>query len=252
MFLWLGNITLWYSEGCTTETSSVGSRQQQYNSCMQNCAEDHAQWIDLDTTCSDMCSNEQDNLTANQDTLAACQSAAAWASPTAWWTEAWWTEAWAWWTEAWAWWTEVWAASCSPPINWKMNSFNICSCPTGTKNVKGTCELCSKKGVCCWVELNTNVPFIGKCIESDTANKSSDETNVTWESAFPVLLWSLTKILVTIILIVSFVLIIIWGIMISTGDPAWGKKMIIKVVIGIALLGASGVILRLINPNFFG
>jgi hypothetical protein len=48
------------------------------------------------------------------------------------------------------------------------------------------------------------------------------------------------------------VLIIIWGIMISTGDPAWGKKLIIKVVMGIALLGASWVILRLINPNFFG
>ncbi|MFA7298839.1 MAG: hypothetical protein WC010_04305 [Candidatus Absconditabacterales bacterium] len=262
MFLGLGNITLGYSEGCTTETSSVGSRQQQYNSCMQNCAEDHAQGIDLDTTCSDMCSNEQDNLTANQDTLAACQSAAAGASPTAGGTEAGGTEAGgteaggteagAGGTEAGAGGTEVGAASCSPPINGKMNSFNICSCPTGTKNVKGTCELCSKKGVCCGVELNTNVPFIGKCIESDTANKSSDETNVTGESAFPVLLGSLTKILVTIILIVSFVLIIIGGIMISTGDPAGGKKMIIKVVIGIALLGASGVILRLINPNFFG
>jgi len=40
--------------------------------------------------------------------------------------------------------------------------------------------------------------------------------------------------------------------MIATGNPSEGKKMIIKVVIGIALLGASGVILRLINPNFFG
>jgi len=53
-------------------------------------------------------------------------------------------------------------------------------------------------------------------------------------------------------LIVSFVLIIVGGIMIATGNPSGGKKMIMKVVVGIALLGASGVILRLINPNFFG
>jgi hypothetical protein len=53
-------------------------------------------------------------------------------------------------------------------------------------------------------------------------------------------------------LIVSFLLIVIGGIMISTGNPKWGKDMIMKVIIGIALLGASGVILRLINPNFFG
>ncbi|MEI6118918.1 MAG: hypothetical protein WCP92_07000 [bacterium] len=62
----------------------------------------------------------------------------------------------------------------------------------------------------------------------------------------------MTKILVTLILITSFVLIIIGGIMIATGNPSGGRKMIMNVVIGIALLGASGVILRLINPNFFG
>ncbi|MEI7919487.1 MAG: hypothetical protein WCH65_04760 [bacterium] len=45
--------------------------------------------------------------------------------------------------------------------------------------------------------------------------------------------------LVTVILIVSFVLILIGGIMITTGNPSGGKKMIINVVIGIALLGAS-------------
>jgi hypothetical protein len=40
--------------------------------------------------------------------------------------------------------------------------------------------------------------------------------------------------------------------MISIGKASEGKKMITNVIIGIALLGASGVILRLINPNFFG
>ncbi len=140
---------------------------------------------------------------------------------------------------------------CSPPVHWKNNSFGRCTCPSGTKDVDGTCTSCSAQWVCCGIELNTSVPFIGKCIESSSTNQSPDETNVTWDTAFPVLMWSLTKILVTIILIVSFILIIIGGIMIATGDPSWGRKMIMKVVVGIALLWASGVILRLINPNFF-
>ena len=62
----------------------------------------------------------------------------------------------------------------------------------------------------------------------------------------------MTKILVTVILIISFVLIVVGGIMISIGKASEGKKMITNVIVGIALLGASGVILRLINPNFFG
>lgn len=111
------------------------------------------------------------------------------------------------------------------------------------------CHPCSEKWVCCGIELNTNVPFIGNCIEDESSN---DPTAIKTDEAFPVLMSSLTKILVTVILIVSFILIIVWGIMIASGNPSWGKKMIIKVVVGIALLGASGVILRLINPNFFG
>lgn len=141
--------------------------------------------------------------------------------------------------------------SCYPPYWWKYSAL-LCLCPTGTKDVDGTCTSCKAKWVCCGVELNTSVPFIGKCIESEASYTSPDETWVTWDQAFPVLMWSLTKILVTVILILSFVLIVIGGIMIATGDPSGGKKMIIRVVIGIALLGASGVILRLINPNFFG
>lgn len=133
-----------------------------------------------------------------------------------------------------------------------------CKCKTGygdypwntTPNI---CQPCSDPDVCCGVKLNTNVPFIGNCLEQDT----SDPSAVSPERAFPVLMSSLTKILVTVILIVSFVLIVVWGIMIAS---AWAnqsrasewRKLIMKVVVGIALLGASGVILRLINPNFFG
>ena len=136
------------------------------------------------------------------------------------------------------------------------NAINTkCICMEWYKmNDQEKCISCNTPWVCCGIELNTNVPFIGKCIESDAGTwyVGSGETWVTADEAFPVLMSSLTKILVTIILIVSFVLIIIWGIMIATGNPSWGKKMIIKVVVGIALLWASGVILRLINPNFFG
>lgn len=138
------------------------------------------------------------------------------------------------------------------PKWWIINTWGRCTCPDGYKDIDNTCLSCKTEWVCCGISLNTSVPFIGKCIEDTTGSVSPDETWVTWDQAFPVLMWSLTKILVTVILILSFVLIIIGGIMIATGDPSGGKKMIMRVVIGIALLGASGVILRLINPNFFG
>lgn len=141
---------------------------------------------------------------------------------------------------------------CDPPTGWNINSVGFCSCPTWFKNVNDECKPCSDPNVCCGISLNTSIPFIGNCIEDDVANRGPGETSVTWTTAFPVLMWSLTKILVTLILIISFVLIIIWGIMIATGNPSWGKKMIMNVVVGIALLWASWVILRLINPNFFG
>jgi len=174
------------------------------------------------------------------------------------------------------------AQSCYAPSAWDTCTLNCCvctnnnpapttttsppstvwtSCPdvawipqkwVNTGNGTGTCKSCKDPWVCCGVSLNTSIPFIGKCIESSAASVGPDETGVTWADAFPVLMWSLTKILVTLILIISFVLIIIGGIMIASGDPSKGKKMITNVIIGIALLGASGVILRLINPNFFG
>ncbi|MCX6823844.1 MAG: hypothetical protein NT085_01850 [candidate division SR1 bacterium] len=127
-----------------------------------------------------------------------------------------------------------------------------CRCKDGYKNINDVCKSCSDPGVCCGIQLNTSVPFIGKCIEDGTSTPSPDETGVTGATAFPTLMGSLTKILVTLILITSFVLIIVGGIMIATGNPSGGRKMIMNVVIAIALLGASGVILRLINPNFFG
>lgn len=102
---------------------------------------------------------------------------------------------------------------------------------------------------CCGVLLNTDVPFVGKCIEF----KDSGSTPL---DAFPRLMWGLSKIMITLILVFSFMMVIAGGVMIASSwvneSGYWdGKKLIMKVVVGIALLWASGVILRLINPNFF-
>lgn len=110
------------------------------------------------------------------------------------------------------------------------------------------CQLCELEEVCCGVKLNTNVPFIGNCIESSTQAAWSTVTETT---AFPILVSALVKILISVILITSFILIVIAGVRWSAGDAKWGKDMIIKVAIGLAILGASGTILALINPNFF-
>jgi len=144
---------------------------------------------------------------------------------------------------------------CASPQWAKRNSVTgICSCPSGMTNVDDTCTLCNAPGVCCGVKLNTSIPFIGSCIESSGAYVSpgGDEIAVSWEGAFPTLIGSLTKILVSVILITSFILIVVAGVMIASGKASEGKKMITNVVIGLALLWASGVILHLINPNFFG
>jgi type IV secretory pathway VirB2 component (pilin) len=64
------------------------------------------------------------------------------------------------------------------------------------------------------------------------------------------------KLLVNITIAVAFIAIIAAGVMLTTGwisqSTAWKwKELIKKVVLGIALLGLSGVILHTINPNFF-
>lgn len=158
------------------------------------------------------------------------------------------------------------------------DAVGICNCPDWKKRVdKKGCIPCSDASVCCGIELNTKVPFIGNCIEfskkcSDTSPCSQgytctngkcklttvdpNKTSVSEEEAFPTLMGGLTKILVTVILLIGFMGILIGGIMISASwgndSNAWkGKELIGKVIIALALLGASGVILKLINPNFF-
>ena len=111
------------------------------------------------------------------------------------------------------------------------------------------------------MKLNTNVPFIGRCIvfnesaadpNTTSANSSvAGTTTINQLNAFPVLLSGLMKIGLTVILVGSFLVLVVAGVMIASGDAKGGIGWIERVVIAIATLGAIGAILKLINPNFF-
>lgn len=115
--------------------------------------------------------------------------------------------------------------------------------------------------VCCGVKLNTNVPFIWNCINirksGETGWDGDNQTTVTQLSAFPTLMGGLTKIMMTLILSVSFLMVIAGGVLMIIGGADWEKYkkwigLIKTVAIALAVLGTSGIVLRLINPNFFG
>ncbi|MDD3262446.1 MAG: hypothetical protein PHR61_01245 [Candidatus Absconditabacteria bacterium] len=139
-------------------------------------------------------------------------------------------------------------------------------CPPELQDSKGNCckkmyyDLELKKEVCCeGILLNTNVPFIGQCIVYRKADEPQPEAGLVVDetNAFPVLMGGLSKILVSIILLSSFLGLLVAGVMISASGSSedgakHGRKIIGNIVSALAILGASGVILRLINPNFFG
>ena len=119
-----------------------------------------------------------------------------------------------------------------------------------------------KAAKCNGVKLNTNVPFIGNCIEfawKDNADKGkagSDTTKVDHINAFPKLMGALMNIATVALLIVGFLMIVIGGVMMTLGGVdqklySEGKGWIMKVGTILALLGLSWVILKLINPTFF-
>lgn len=129
-----------------------------------------------------------------------------------------------------------------------------CKCPEKTKSIDWYCMDCDHEWVCCGIKLNTEVPFIGNCIRTQKTDKNP---GITQEEAFPTLMGWLMKILMTVIVLGWFIAILIaWVMITSSGGTEnrakQGRDLIIKVVIAFALLWASGVILRLINPNFFG
>lgn len=94
---------------------------------------------------------------------------------------------------------------------------------------------------CDWIKLNTDFPIIWHCI--------SIKDRLT---AFPTMMGAISKIVVSLILIVCFISVIYAWIMRSADKPTEAKKLLTKVAIAMLLLWFSWVILRLINPNFFG
>ena len=117
---------------------------------------------------------------------------------------------------------------------------------------QGTSDKKECKDWCCWVKLNTNFPIVWNCI---TFGEGKNETNST--NVFQKMVGALTKITMSVILVVCFVIIIIAWIMRAwagedSSQRTKAKKLIEKVAITILLIWFSWVILRLINPNFFG
>ena len=103
---------------------------------------------------------------------------------------------------------------------------------------------------CKWVKLNTNLPFLWNCIGV------SSDGSVNQLNAFPIMIKGLMKIIISIVLVMSFLMIVAGGVMMTTagyesGNFAKWKGMITSVAKALAMLGASWVILKLINPNFF-
>lgn len=103
------------------------------------------------------------------------------------------------------------------------------------------------------IRLNTNIPFVWQCIKK-TADPEPGEA--TAGNAFGLLLGGLMRIAMTAVLIIAFfavltgwVMIAAWGV--KSEWLSGGKKLITKVILWILLLGVSGIILNVINPNFF-
>lgn len=100
----------------------------------------------------------------------------------------------------------------------------------------------------CWpweIQLNTDVPWVWKCIKQDKA----------WDS-FWKLMWAMMKILINMTVAISFIALIAAGVMMSLSwasqSTAWKwKELLKKVILWIVLLWLSWIILHTINPNFF-
>ena len=143
--------------------------------------------------------------------------------------------------------TPTWCIAESCPI---VDGEQDCSCTKWAEGYWPSWETTNEcPSWCCGIKLNTNFPIIWNCIWDDA---DEDATN-----AFPTMTKALAKIVVSLILVVCFILVIVAGIMWAADKPWsrtwwWAKWLIAKVAITILLLWFSWVILRLINPNFFG
>ncbi len=117
------------------------------------------------------------------------------------------------------------------------------------------CEKCDIEKCNCGIKLNTNIPFIGRCIMNEKTNnvgQSGNVTTVNTLNAFPILMGALIKLLMSIIMLVCFGSLIVWWFMMTVPDQyETGKWLIKKVIRTIVALWSLWTILYLINPNFF-
>ena len=159
-------------------------------------------------------------------------------------------------------WYVVWEGwCCVPPCTWNqyLASWGCTDCTWDTiPNDNHTKCVCNPDITCCWIKLNTVVPFIWDCIEMNASSSRWDTTSVTSVTAFPVLMQWLMKILMSAIMIFSFLMVIIAWFMMTTAGFWWSggftkwKTILKNVIISLILLWCSWLILSLINPNFFG
>ncbi len=153
--------------------------------------------------------------------------------------------------EDWSWpvWYN-WQRFCDKCPKWERFDFDKWKC------------VCDPTQKCCWIKLNTNVPWIGRCIEfwnTNDINKTYNNEYWNWNTtitvnilnAFPVLMLWLWKILMTLMLIWWIWMIIYAWTLIASWDAGGWKSIIKQVAIWVALIGASWIILHFINPNFF-
>ena len=102
---------------------------------------------------------------------------------------------------------------------------------------------------CYWIKLNTKVPFVWNCISFTGVNAT------TPINAFPKLMWAMMNLMMTVIMVMSLLLIVYAGVLMtmewSVSKQGEGMSIIKKVATWMALLWASWVILKLINPHFF-
>ena len=132
-----------------------------------------------------------------------------------------------------SWWKGAFAEEFDKKSWYNLDPENICT--------KAWCLYFHDKCVACpWIRLNTDIPFIGNCIPTDSQSE-----------IFPVFIGWLIKFATSLLLLVGFICIIVGGVMVACGKDKEGKDLIKKVVYAMALLWASWVILKMINPNFF-
>ena len=269
LFLFFPTYVLWACESQQAALNNCRDTEQECYICQTqwwlNC-----NWLNCDFGWCDLYENAYNNCIASQNSQ-------------------WWNNNPEW--ESWQPWTTPPAGTqCElpsiPAIGWVCNPWyktgnnNCCVliCPwensyrTGWEPVETNCKscenwtianethtkcICNSNEKCCWIKLNTVVPFIWDCIELNTDSHRWDTTAVTSITAFPLLMQWLMKILMSAIMVFSFLMVIIAWLMMTTwafSNSSFSKwKNILKnVIISLILLWCSWLILSLINPSFFG